>query len=96
MKTDLNQSEFGALGRVTKTAQLNYEKGERSPDAEYLMALLSHGVDVHYLLTGVRADQAGEGITAEQATVLTLFSSISDDRKPAAVVMLEALAAVSK
>ena len=48
----LNQADFGALGGVGKLAQLNYEKGERSPSVEYLNSIGSHGVDVGYLLTG--------------------------------------------
>ena len=50
----LNQSEFGALGGVTKDSQLNYEKGTRRPDSVYLEALAAHDVDVAYLLTGRR------------------------------------------
>ncbi|KAF1021870.1 MAG: hypothetical protein GAK30_01559 [Paracidovorax wautersii] len=50
----LNQSDFGALGGVKKHAQLNYESGLRNPDSSYLEAIALHGVDVGYLLTGVR------------------------------------------
>lgn len=51
----LNQADFGALGGVAKVAQLNYEKGYRTPDARYLSKLLECGVDVAYLLSGQRA-----------------------------------------
>lgn len=50
----LNQSDFGTLGGVTKDSQLNYEKGFRKPDSGYLEAIAAHGVDVGYLLTGIR------------------------------------------
>lgn len=50
----LNQTEFGELGSVSKDAQFNYEKGSRRPDTAYLEAIARHGVDVAYLLTGVR------------------------------------------
>lgn len=49
-----NQAEFGALGGVSRLAQLNYEHGDRAPSAEYLLKLDEAGVDVVYLLTGQR------------------------------------------
>lgn len=50
----LNQTEFGQLGGVAKVAQLNYEKGYRVPGAEYLNRLAMGGVDVGYVLSGLR------------------------------------------
>lgn len=92
-RTGLNQLDFGALAGVTKSAQLNYEKGDRSPDAVYLMALLPHGVDVHYLLTGVRAEQAGAGLTPGQALWLKLESQLHDEDRAVALHVQEALIA---
>ncbi|WP_228218545.1 helix-turn-helix domain-containing protein, partial [Aromatoleum toluclasticum] len=39
---------------VTPQAQRRYEKGERTPDGEYLSAFAELGADVHYILTGKR------------------------------------------
>ena len=50
----LNQTDFAELGGVKKLAQFNYEKGERYPDAGYLMAVAASGVDTQYLLSGER------------------------------------------
>jgi transcriptional regulator with XRE-family HTH domain len=52
----LSQSEFGEAGGVQKRAQINYESGERQPDALYLQRLTTIGVDVLYVLTGKRLD----------------------------------------
>ena len=54
----LNQTDFGALGGVTKCAQQNYEKGRRSPDVVYLEGIAAGGADIVYLLTGERARPA--------------------------------------
>jgi transcriptional regulator with XRE-family HTH domain len=54
----LTQDEFARLGGVQKLAQLNYEKGERSPSAEYLNNLEPYGVDIDYLMTGRRPTKA--------------------------------------
>lgn len=50
----LNQKDFAEIGGVTKTSQVNYESGERSPNVDYLQAIASTGVDVQYILTGIR------------------------------------------
>lgn len=52
----LNQTDFGAVGGVTKTSQVNYESGMRSPDAKYWQAIAEIGADVNYILTGVRVN----------------------------------------
>ncbi|RKU01809.1 XRE family transcriptional regulator [Burkholderia sp. Nafp2/4-1b] len=54
MRIGLSQAEFAALGGLQPRAQLNYESGARSPDANYLGALKDIGVDVLYVLTGER------------------------------------------
>lgn len=50
----LSQAAFGELAGVKKNAQFNYEAGNRSPDSEYLSTIAKHGVDVLYVLTGMR------------------------------------------
>ncbi|MFG0678589.1 XRE family transcriptional regulator [Delftia sp. WSY_7] len=54
-RLELNQSEFGSIGGVTKETQSNYETGARKPNSDYLEALSTHGVDVGFLFTGVRS-----------------------------------------
>jgi transcriptional regulator with XRE-family HTH domain len=40
----LTQTAFAALADSSKRAQIRYESGERSPDAEYLARLARHRV----------------------------------------------------
>jgi transcriptional regulator with XRE-family HTH domain len=54
----MNQTDFGAAGGVQKGAQINYEKGDRYPDAGYLSAIAMAGADVAYILTGKRTGDA--------------------------------------
>lgn len=54
----LNQTQFAAFGGVLLRAQVYYEKGERRPDVDYLMGISAAGVDVCYILTGVRSGAA--------------------------------------
>lgn len=91
-RLNLNQTEFAALGRVTKSTQANYEKGGRSPDADYLMALLPHGVDVYYLLVGVPGEAVARGLAPGQVRVLAAFDQMSAADQAVALRVLEALA----
>lgn len=54
----MNQTDFAAHGDVGKATRINYEKGERSPDADYLAAVASVGVDVLCVVTGKRSGSA--------------------------------------
>lgn len=47
-----SQQELADRCGVTMRSQRNYEKGERSPDAQYLAALAATGANVLYILTG--------------------------------------------
>lgn len=51
----MDQPTFGGIGGVKALAQHTYESGKRSPDAAYLERVAAAGVDVLYVLTGVRA-----------------------------------------
>lgn len=51
----LSQEAFGKLGGVKKLAQLNYEKGSRSPTGIYFDNLRQHkAIDTTYILTGMK------------------------------------------
>ncbi|ELC1915484.1 helix-turn-helix transcriptional regulator [Salmonella enterica] len=64
-RVGLSQPEMGEVGGVTKLTQLNYEKGERMPDAAYLSVLHENlGIDVSYILTGQRTPKP-EGLITE-------------------------------
>jgi transcriptional regulator with XRE-family HTH domain len=64
-KTGLNQEDYGSIGGVKKGAQLNYETGERYPDAAYLEKIAAAGADVQYIVTGVRSVNLPASGTAE-------------------------------
>ncbi|EEO27204.1 helix-turn-helix domain-containing protein [Oxalobacter paraformigenes] len=89
-RLDLSQSEFGALGGVGKTAQFNYENDHRTPDTDYLMNLIKNGIDVLYLLTGIRT--VSKEITPEEQALLDNYRNADDSGKRAAHRVLDALA----
>lgn len=68
-----SQTDLATAGGVGKTTQINYEKGERSPDASYLAAVAERGVDVLYVVTGERRPQSTESISAGEAQLLERY-----------------------
>ncbi|MGE6387140.1 helix-turn-helix domain-containing protein [Pseudomonas sp. NPDC078416] len=51
----LSQSALGAIGGVETNAQGNYENGNRSPKADYLLRIAEAGVDLNYVMSGNRS-----------------------------------------
>lgn len=51
-QASLTQAEFAKIAKVSPRAQFNYEKGESTPDLNYLQNLASNDFDVVYILTG--------------------------------------------
>ncbi|MDH1629301.1 helix-turn-helix domain-containing protein [Pseudomonas mosselii] len=72
----LNQTEFSALAGASKNSQYNYEKGERSPDANYLAAAATQGVDVLYVVTGERKPHPTTSLSTEAAALIDVFNKI--------------------
>ncbi len=74
----LNQTDFAALAGASKNTQYNYEKGERSPDANYLAAAAERGVDVLYVLTGERRPSAAESVSSDEIELVKAYRSMSE------------------
>lgn len=66
----LTQGQLGAVGGVTKLSQFNYENGKRTPDATYLAEVAKVGIDVNYVLFGVRSNAE---LTLEEQQLLETF-----------------------
>ncbi|MBN0112872.1 helix-turn-helix transcriptional regulator, partial [Pseudomonas aeruginosa] len=49
-----NQTDFAALAGASKHSQINWEKGAAAPNGTVLAAWAEHGLDVLYVVTGVR------------------------------------------
>lgn len=58
---ELSQQALADRCGISLRSQQNYEKGDRSPDAEYLARLAENGLDVLYILTG----QRGQSVNAQ-------------------------------
>lgn len=81
LRLGLNQADFAALAGVTKTSQFNYEKGERSPDANYLAAIKQHGADVYFILTGDPLPIPETALSPVEAEIVGYFRAMPDFKK---------------
>ncbi|MGB9669934.1 MAG: helix-turn-helix domain-containing protein [Halothiobacillaceae bacterium] len=92
----LNQEAFGALGGVNRNSQANYEKGSRTPDADYLASISESGVDVLFVVTGVRKPVSEGSLTEGEAEVLEHYRTMSEPDREAVKRMTSALASSFK
>jgi transcriptional regulator with XRE-family HTH domain len=54
-RLDLTQTDFGGIAGVKKRTVIDWEQGNSSPTAVQLSALAAAGVDVQFVLTGIRS-----------------------------------------
>ncbi len=83
----LSQQALADHVGISARSQRNYESGERSPDADYLAALVALGMDVVYILTGQQAGgvNAGRMLSAEEETMLSYYRDASKEVRRAAL-----------
>jgi transcriptional regulator with XRE-family HTH domain len=79
----MTQEEMGTACGLSKWAQLNFEKDENVPGGAYLLAALSRGVDLMYVLTGQRSQ-----LDAPEAALVAAFRAASTDAQAAALAAL--------
>ncbi|CND90827.1 XRE family transcriptional regulator [Yersinia rohdei] len=68
----LSQVAMGDIGGVKKLTQLKYEKGDSCPDAFYLASLHKFGLDVQYVVIGVRSVTA---LTSDEMELVSHYRS---------------------
>ena len=81
----LSQSKLADFGGTTRKSQGEYEKSVSSPKAEYLEKIAAAGVDVQYLITGVRSDMA---LSPEEKYLLALYREAPPALRKAAIAAL--------
>jgi transcriptional regulator with XRE-family HTH domain len=80
-----SQTKFAALADASKHAQINWEKGQASPNAAALAAWATVGLDVRYVVTGEREGPAPLALSAEEETLLGYFRDATKEVRRAAL-----------
>lgn len=79
-RVGFSQADLRARTGVGKNTQVNYESGVSYPDAEYLAVIDGLGMDVMYLLTGVRSAGA---LDDEVQNLVDAYTNAGDATKAA-------------
>ncbi len=90
-RLQLSQAELAQAIGVSERSIGNYERGQRSPDAEQLLRLIDQGMDVYYVLTGKRASGRLD-LDPMQRAVLDDFDRCSHEKQIEAVRYMALLA----
>ncbi|MBF4991093.1 helix-turn-helix transcriptional regulator [Methylophilus sp. QUAN] len=78
----LKQSEFAKLGGVSVTSQSFYETGKCSPTMGYIECLRKNGVDVSFIVTGLRLTPDIDWELMKQAFLLVQSTYSSPNNSP--------------
>jgi transcriptional regulator with XRE-family HTH domain len=82
------QAEFAALGNVSTRSQTDWEMGKAVPNAEFLASVAAHGLDVSYVVTGVRNVAV---LPDDDATFLAGFRALDGRGKDVVLAILMAM-----
>lgn len=88
----LSQTEMATIAGGSLRAQQTYEAGKRTPTAEYLASLAGYGVNVTYILTGMR-EASSEPADSLEAALLCAFRALGQTTR-SAIVHIAQLAAL--
>jgi len=77
----LNQEEFGAKTGIQRFTQYQYEAEVNSPTVRYLASILEIGVDLTYVLFGIRVDQMSLSQSDMQTIERKVFDLIDQNEK---------------
>lgn len=87
-RLELSQEGVAERCGVTLRSQRNYEKGERSPDADYLERLAAIGADVLYVLTGERSTGMPPTLSAEEQLLVDAYRALPVEKRKAVLADL--------
>ncbi|HWU34045.1 MAG TPA: helix-turn-helix transcriptional regulator, partial [Methylovorus sp.] len=77
----LNQTDFGERAGVQRFTQYQYEAEVNSPSVRYLAAIVESGVDLTYLLFGVRVNHTALPQQEMQAIERKVFDLLAQNEK---------------
>lgn len=86
MRLKMTQESFAEAAKAARRTLNDWEKGVSSPTAVQLSALYEHGVDVQYVLTGIKSinlTTGNEGLDHKQAALLDNVSHCSKEDQEA-------------
>lgn len=84
LRLGFSQTEFAALGGASKRSQIVWEseeEGAAAPNATFLAAVAAAGVDVAYVVTGVRTLKVGDSLPPRELALLNNYRNADAEGK---------------
>jgi transcriptional regulator with XRE-family HTH domain len=86
----MTQAELASLTGITRRTQINYESGQRAPDAAYLGAVDKKGIDALFVVTGRRQPSGRTELhVAERDTKYQITGLLSGNVRAATIAVLQ-------
>ncbi len=85
----LTQADFAKIGGRNRISQATYESGKKTPNLEYLIELSTAGIDIGYILTGIRQDGS---LGHDHEVLLAYFDQMHPSQRAAFLQIAEGLA----
>lgn len=74
----MSQEVFGAVGGVQRVTQYLYEQGDRSPTLEYLLRVVSAGVDLGYLAFGEQGAKLEGRVCLDKQVLVSVYRLVDE------------------
>lgn len=84
----LNQTDMAELGGYSLGAYHSYENAKKLPELRFLFVAAENGLDLNYVLHGVRKTT---GAAAEVESLLSNLETLSDKDRTAVLELINAL-----
>lgn len=89
----LSQPKFAVLASTTKQTVFSWESNKTAPSAAQLAAFAEAGVDVGYVLTGVRQPQPGSSLSEREKKLVDQYRQLDEADRSTIERTITALAA---
>lgn len=93
-RLNLTQKQMADLGGITKKSQHSYENDHRKPMSDYMSAIALSGVDVRYVLTGLRVPT--NALNPSEDELLRLYRQCNADGQTAVTNVLRLISSLTK
>lgn len=92
LRIGMTQAELAEAAGVKRNAQMNYESGARAPDKTYMANVMKAGIDMIYVLSGIRSNgDVQEALTRREVQLLDVFRELDEDNQEQVIVIMDAM-----
>jgi transcriptional regulator with XRE-family HTH domain len=91
LRLGMTQADFAEFGGVAKRTALEWEQGKTSPNAVFLAAASRQGIDILYVVNGVRLSDTNTAPPADEQAIVEAWRGLTLAQKGLAKRLLAAI-----